>query len=387
MNPLRIDVAIVGGGIAGLWLANLLHHRGYRLLLLEAGDLGQAQTLASQGMIHGGLKYALGGSLTGASEAIADMPARWRACMEGRSVPDLSGLVPLSDRYYMFAARSTLGSLTSFFASRALRGRIEKLSRGHYPETLAGFDGSVYALNDFVLDTPALLSRLLEPVSGLTRRLEVNARSLTRLGEGWRIDSSAGAIECRRLILTTGAGTGAIIDGLQLPDVRMQLRPLHQVIVRAPALRPFFAHCLTGITRPEPRLTITSHPDRSARGGDWLWYLGGQIAGDGVDMDEDALRHHARAELKACLPWMAWEHADIDCLRVDRAEPAGRGRARPDEAFVGTTEDCLVCWPTKLSLTPDLGDRVLRELPAPSGGHGDTPELPAVRVGSAPWEG
>jgi len=38
---LSCDVAIVGGGIAGLWLMNLLRARGYDVLLCEAVDLGK----------------------------------------------------------------------------------------------------------------------------------------------------------------------------------------------------------------------------------------------------------------------------------------------------------------------------------------------------------
>ena len=37
----------------------------------------RAQTLASQGIIHGGLS-ALQGALSSAAQAIADMPSRWR---------------------------------------------------------------------------------------------------------------------------------------------------------------------------------------------------------------------------------------------------------------------------------------------------------------------
>ena len=69
-----------------------------------------------------------------------------------------------------------------------------------------------------------------------------------------------------------------LLQGLGLDAPRMQRRPLHQVIVRHRHPVPLYAHCLTGIRRSEPRLTITSHPD----GAHWLWYLGGQIATDGV---------------------------------------------------------------------------------------------------------
>ena len=70
---------------------------------------------------------------------------------------DLSALTLLSDRYYMFAEASTLGDLTTFLRSKSLRGRIEKVNRPGLPAAPSTFDGLVYALNDFVLDTPELL--------------------------------------------------------------------------------------------------------------------------------------------------------------------------------------------------------------------------------------
>ena len=62
------DVTIIGGGIAGLWLFRRLNNMGYtRLCLLENETLGGGQTIKSQGIIHGGIKYALSGNLTKAS--------------------------------------------------------------------------------------------------------------------------------------------------------------------------------------------------------------------------------------------------------------------------------------------------------------------------------
>jgi hypothetical protein len=359
------------------------------VVLFEADALGCGQTLASQGMIHGGIKYALSGMLTRASEAIAGMPDRWAESLAGRSDVDLAGLTPLSDHYYMFAEASTLGQLTTFFASRALRGRIRRLARENHPAGLAGagFKGVVYALRDFVLDTPHLLAELLRPVADRAYRCRLpdDARGFDLSESGARVDLGHAQIRARHLILTAGAGTQTLLDALRIATPRMQRRPLHQVIVRAPGLEPLFAHCLTGIRRPEPRLTITSHRDGSG----WLWYLGGQIATDGVAMDPTTLAAHARRELAACLPWRDWREARIDTLAIDRAEPVRPGGLRPDEAFAqasGPGGRCIVGWPTKLSLAPDLGDRVLALLPAPSGAAVPRLTLPAATIGSAPWE-
>lgn len=386
----ELDLIIIGGGIAGLWLLNRLTREGYRAALFEAQALGAGQTLASQGMIHGGIKYALGGSLTGASEAIAAMPDRWRACLQGEGSVDLSGLEVLSDRYYLFAEGTSLGKLTGFFASRALRGRIERLKRGSYPEGLSRFDGVVYGLNDFVLDTATLLARLRAPVAGRIFQLRISAAQLARNTEGWRLSlpGSDRTIQASQLALCAGAGNGPLLDGLGISAPRMQTRALHQVVVRQPELTPLYAHCVTGIVRPEPRLTITSHAD-THNPGHALWYLGGQLATDGVERSPGAQIDQARSELQRCVPWIDWARGEYQTLRIDRAEPAQDGGRRPDQAFVEAADGCLVCWPTKLSLAPDLGDRVLQHLaplvaPPVAPPALDLP-LPAATLGAYPW--
>jgi glycine/D-amino acid oxidase-like deaminating enzyme len=379
----HLDAVVVGGGVAGLWLANLLQQRGYRFALLEGSELGGGQTLASQGMIHGGIKYALAGSLGGAAEAIADMPRRWSRCLDGAGDIDLRGVAPLSDRYFMFAAHSTLGRLTTFFASRALRGRVQRLDPADYPPAFAdpGFRGVVYALNDFVLDTPALLTALHGPIAGQVYRHRVRPEELSSSAEGISIALPGVRLQARRLLLTAGAGTQPLLDHLQIATPRMQLRPLHQVVVRHRYPHPLYAHCLTDIRRAEPRMTITSHRD----GNGWLWYLGGQIAGDGVAMSSTQLAAHARHELGICVPWIDWQAAEFSTLCIDRAEPEQLKGRRPDEAFACAVGSCIVAWPTKLSLVPDLGDKVLALMPPATGARQPHLGLPPAQIGRVPW--
>ena len=66
----QVDVAIFGGGVAGLWTLSLLRNQGYNAVLFENNTLGGGQTRYAQGIIHGGTKYALTGKLTASSEAI-----------------------------------------------------------------------------------------------------------------------------------------------------------------------------------------------------------------------------------------------------------------------------------------------------------------------------
>ena len=359
-NRIRTDVAIVGGGIAGLWLLDVLQAQGHRTLLLERSAFGDGQTAASQGMIHGGLKYALSGVLTGASEAIAGMPDRWRQCLSGAGDVDLSAVRVLSDNYYMWANDATLGQIGSFFASKLLRARIRRLEPVEFPPAFAfpTFRGVVYELQDLVLDTTSLLETLANRHRTRTLRAEVRPEDLHVAGDGTveAIRLEGLDVVADRYVLCAGAGTEALLRALPPAAPRMQRRPLKQVIVESRHGMPFYAHCITGLTRPEPRLTVTTHRRRD---GSAVFYLGGQLATDGAARGEADQLRIAREELLRCIPWLDFGGARLATYTIDRAEPLTRGGRRPDEAFVASTANVLVCWPIKLSLVPDLGDRVL----------------------------
>src|SRR5690606_22457334 len=122
---------------------------------------GGGQSIASQGMIHGGMKYALGGQLTGAANAIADMPAFLRRCLAGEGDVDLRGTRVLSDAYYLWPRASLRSRLNAFLGRRAVRGRVDAVAIGEMPGFLRGhISGPLYRLQDIVLAVPSLLRTL-----------------------------------------------------------------------------------------------------------------------------------------------------------------------------------------------------------------------------------
>ena len=376
-----LDVAIIGGGIAGAWALNLLQARGYNTILLEAETLGSGQTLASQGMVHGGLKYALSGVLTGASEAIASMPRRWRACLDGSGEVDLRGTRILSRHYYMFSADTALGRLTAFFASKALRGRIDKVRRAEWPQEFRGFDGVIYKLNDFVLDSEDLLKTLTRDHAERIFTCTADGANIRPRDTGYDISLADTTVHVAQLVSCAGNGSGALVDSLNLADLEMQQRPLKQVIVRPKHDTALYGHCLTGVTTNEPRLTITSH----RKDGELIWYLGGQLAAKGIHRSDSEQLAFARKELNTCVPWLDWDDAEFSVLSVNRAEPKQRSGLKPDEAFVARVGDFIQCFPTKLTLAPDLGDKLLALLDPPEFGDHLHTQHPRALVGSAPW--
>ena len=394
MQEIHVDIAIIGGGIAGLWLLNRACNAGYNAVLFEQSVLGSNQTIASQGMIHGGVKYALSGALSGASESIADMPAHWRRCMNGEGDVDLRGTQLLSDHFYMWSSQSAVSKITAFLASKALRGRVDALKKNYYPPVFCNpaFKGSLYKLVDMVVDTQSLINVLRKPYADRIFSIDWKQSQLQKSNEGAVIvintDEELVNINSQICVLAAGKGNGELLQKLDIKKPVMQLRPLQQVMVRHRHHHALYAHCVG--TDSKPRITISSHRD----GEYTVWYLGGQLAEEGVHVSPDILMQRAKKELQTLFSWLDWADAEWATLPVERAEPAQLGMLRPDNAWLSACDDlsnCVVAWPTKLTLVPNLGNLLIdylvkkKIIPAhsdkiPSG----IPLLDAIAL--APWQ-
>ena len=385
-SVISTDVLIVGAGVAGLWLNARLRKQGFSTIVVERDSLGGGQSVKSQGIIHGGAKYALHGALTGASEAIADMPRRWREALAGEGELDLRGVNILSQAHYLWSPGTLAGNLTSFFASKAVRGRVDQVKGDQLPPALQDprFKGKVYRLAELVVDVPSLIERLAE-LAGDGLLAAQSIEPLIEDGEmiGLRIDDRE--IHAQRIVFSAGAGNAELLASAGISIPAQQLRPLHMVLVKGPTLKPLYAHCLGG--GPKPRITVTTHP---ATNGEWVWYLGGDIAeAEGVAREPAEQIAVAQKELGNLLPWVDLSQAQWATLRVNRAEPAQSGLVRPDNAFIADQGRLLVGWPTKLALAPDFSDRVLQALEHDGIKPGNIPALPALPrppLGKTAWE-
>jgi glycine/D-amino acid oxidase-like deaminating enzyme len=77
-NGFEVDFAVVGAGVAGLWLSAELLHRGSRVLLIDYRLIGQFASSRNQGWLHSGSMYAaLNGSTLPGGVA--------RVCLESNS--------------------------------------------------------------------------------------------------------------------------------------------------------------------------------------------------------------------------------------------------------------------------------------------------------------
>lgn len=389
---LSTDVVIIGAGIAGLWLHHRLNDLGYHALLLEKGQIGQGQTLSSQGIIHGGSKYALNGMLSKASQVISTMPARWKACLNGQGEIDLSAVNKLADHQLLWSKDRLSSKMVSFFASKALRSRMQTVKEQDRPAFFAdpAFKGALYELDEPVLDVPSLLAALVHPWQ--QRMLAVPANTpyqWQRSGE--QIQSvfigDEFQIDAQQFVLTAGEGNEAIVASLQQSSPEMQRRPLQMVLCKSKQadkpLPMIYAHSLGSGSKPIA--TISSHRDHTDN---IVWYIGGNIAEEGVGKAKAELINEAKDLLADILPWVDLPDLEWATHPVNRAEPKQSSLSRPDTAFVSSDNNLHVCWPTKLALAPDLADQAIAALNKAGltkGAH-PNPDFPHPVIAQTLWD-
>lgn len=366
-NTVETDIVIIGGGIAGLWLLNRLRQLGYSVILLESKALGAGQTNKAQGIIHGGVKYALQGTITSASQAIADMPRVWDECLKGRGIMDLSHVPVLSKHQYLWSTGSFASKIASFFAGLALKGNVQEIPRKSFPEIFQNpqFKGQLYSLDEIVIDVHAVIRELVKPNQDVIFKIDTlqeNQLKFDDNGQLITLEIQAEPIEpiqikAQKYIFTAGAGNEDLLKPLKKNGIAMQRRPLHMSIVKTDFFHPLYAHCLgLGST---PRVTITTHKTPEDHP---VWYIGGQLAEEGVKRDSKEQIQATRKELKDLFPWIDFSNCQFATFFVDRAEALQSDGKRPDSCFAKEVENVIAAWPTKLALAPKLAEEIINKL-------------------------
>lgn len=366
-HTVETDIAIIGGGVAGLWLLHRVRQMGFSAVLFETATLGGGQTHKAQGIIHGGTKYALQGSITKAAEAISSMPALWQKCLEGRGEIDLSHVPVLSHHQYLWTTGALASKFAGYFAGLALRGNVKLLDKTSFPLIFQNpqFKGQVYSLDEMVLDVHALVRELVRPNQDAIFKIDSLDAEQVHLDEKGAIESFELRaapllpleLKAQKYIFTAGSGNEFLIKKLRHKELRMQRRPLRMVIVKHDFPYDLYAHCLGfGST---PRLTITTH---QAQDGKTVWYIGGQISEEGVKRSDEEQSKIARDELQALFPWLDFSKAEIKSFMVDRAEASQPGGRRPDSCHVESIQNCMIAWPTKLAFAPLLANKIVTML-------------------------
>lgn len=365
-NCITTDIVIVGGGIAGLMLQNKLDSIGYSTLLLEQDKLGAGQTAKSQGIIHGGIKYALLGQVTDAAHALASMPDRWQQYFNNTNLDklDLSETQILSKHHILWNNGDIRNRLKQVLMQKSLSSTGCALEKIKYPDIFKhqNFKGNVYQINETVVDVYSLLDNLSKPHKNkiikidqdslkifLNNKKEINNITFNQNGDIFNIAA-------QQYIFTAGSNNQIILDLIpHLP--KMQLRPLHMVLAKFPEPNILYGHYVgNGIL---PQLTITTHKSHD---GEYIWYIGGKIAETGIYLNSKQQIVQAKVEINNVFPWLDTSHWQWATTTANRAEPLQTNNIRPDTALVTSNKNATVAWPTKLAMTPIMVDNTVHSL-------------------------
>ncbi|MSR34318.1 MAG: FAD-dependent oxidoreductase [Phycisphaerales bacterium] len=384
-EPIIIDALIVGGGCAGLFALNALHAAGMSALLVENNSLGFGQTTSSQGILHAGVKYSLGGLAGDDAKEASDAAHEWIDMLDGGSL-NLKNVRVLTRQCYLWRTSGLRGAAGMLGAKLALRTRPESMHESERPAWLAGVSGDVLTLAETVIDPRSLLEELANPHANSLLKGRVISVSQSANHVDIEIESSRRVlVRAQHLIVSAGLGNQDILGLANVADTPMQQRPLRQAMVRG-ALPMVFGHCIDGA---KTRITVTSDVSTGdAR--DVVWHVGGQIAEDGPAMSESAFARYAMDEITKCIPALAFTGCQFASYPVIRAEPrTGDGR-RPAKAFTHTTGRITTIWPVKLVLAPMSAAAIMKQLnhtQRPVCQHMHWPaDLPRPKLAARPWE-
>lgn len=386
-HTIHTNILIFGGGIAGLWTLNILRKHGIHALLVETDALGAGQTLKSQGIIHGGLKYALNGVMTKSAEAMAELPNRWKACLQGEGELNLRNVTLNAPCQYLWSNQRLAGAIKNFFASKLLQSRCRKLTPAHYPAIFQSqdFNGSVYQLDEMVLNVKSLIETLSLINKNAIIKIPKDNYQLhyDKKGNFGKLVLPNHEITAQMMIAMAGKGNQQLGAQLKHPPA-MQCRPLRMGFIKFSHQLPLYAHCMGKNTLP--RLTITTH---LANDGSTVWYIGGHPAETGVHQDHHTFIAHLQKELQKLFPWINFGSAQWSSFLVDRAEGQQPNGHKPDGPVIQTINNALYVWPTKLAFAPLVADTVLSIVKEKSLSpilEESTITLPHPAIGHYPWD-
>ncbi|MEW1735600.1 FAD-dependent oxidoreductase [Nocardia beijingensis] len=236
MTGRDVQLAVIGGGAAALWLTRLAAGAGLRTALLTAGPLGSHASTRNQSWLHSGGFYAAYGAW-GLARQCADGSADVRAL--ARDVPEL--LARPSRGVFLAADPDHAASVFARLSTAGIEHRPLSEDRWARP----GFD-----VADCAVDTCLLLEVLLD--DSIRRGATVVPGLLddppTRIGERWLLRAGDVEIQARYVVLALGAGLPRYLRAWRLneyaPDyvvTRTRVLVLPNLMIEKPIIPLFDA--------------------------------------------------------------------------------------------------------------------------------------------------
>lgn len=366
-NKIHTEVLIVGGGILGLWLLRLLHLAGIKAILIEKNALGSKQTIASQGMIHGGQRYNLLGKVSNHAKLISKMRDHWIDCLNGREKIDLTQTQVLANDQNIISKHSMFNQFSMNFAKLWMQNKMKEIDKTVLPQYLKQYDYFFYQLAEPVVGVKSLISNLSQPLEKYIFKANIQEVVFKNNQENQQkidsvfcdIDGEKLNIKANYFCFTAGEGNFELLKKMNFnPKNLMQTRALRQFIVKGVDC-DLYAHLLgfDGIDA-RPSLTISTHQSND---GEKCWYVGGKIATDSLHLSESEAINLLKNKLKNCFPNMNFAKTKMQCFDINRAEIKAKDFLMPDKPKIQKLFiNAGLAFPIKLTLAPLVASDFLK---------------------------
>jgi glycerol-3-phosphate dehydrogenase len=134
----RLDVLVIGGGITGAGIALDAATRGYRVALVERGDLAQGTSSRSSKLVHGGFRYLETGDIAMVAQAVRERDRLRR--LAPHLVRPLGFVVPIDDLRTGLEMRAGMTVYDAIALGRNVRGH-RRLSVAEVLASVPGLAG------------------------------------------------------------------------------------------------------------------------------------------------------------------------------------------------------------------------------------------------------
>ncbi|RZS91475.1 glycine oxidase [Motilibacter rhizosphaerae] len=248
-----VDVAVVGGGVVGLWTAFCAARRGASVAVVDP-EPGRGASWTAAGMLAPVTEYAYGEdallALTLAAAAaypaavaelagVSGLDAGYRATGSVEVAWDAGDLAALRD---LDARRRALGLETRLLTGGALR-RVE-------PGLATGVAGGVVAAGEAQVDNRAMVASLLVALERLGVALVREAATGLGPGSPPVVQLASGPVRAGAVVLAAGAATTRLPG---LPEhLRVPVRPVQGHTLRLRTDEPVVEHVVRGRVRGTP---------------------------------------------------------------------------------------------------------------------------------------
>jgi len=214
------DLAIIGGGIHGVGIAQAAAAAGYRVVVLEQSDIAAGTSSRSSKLIHGGLRYLESGQLWLVRESLKE-----RALLL-KLAPKLVRPVPFYIPVYKNSKRPPiliqLGlALYAILAGLGPLSRFRRLRREEW-QTLEGLNTgrlrAVFQYWDAQTDDAELTRTVMRSAQVLGAQLNCPAQvtRATQTEFGYRVEFQQQAmqstLDCRFLVNAAGPWANTVLD-------------------------------------------------------------------------------------------------------------------------------------------------------------------------------